>query len=561
MAGHFNMCRANSVVGEVEQLLSLQQKRIPRARMHRHRCTHSFEKYEKIKWARRKDCRRTHSVHGLNNDDTLSDISGEPSLATHDPEEGTVISKDVIRMIIEQKSASEARNVLLDGVPALKVLKEEQCLDIFAACISAGNYELVTSIYSSMLGRGISSIWGSSDADSESNGLFEWPRASVSLSTEIVKLLCRSLDTKTALHVLKILKNRGIQSSEDIHFGYVVDCADGSGRPLALMQPHEGSKIVADSFSKYEYEVFSGKVMKADSESLVASLSWLKQIGSKLGKASTAAMHSITIESPSGQQRTFKFGTQLSTAPAKPGDRVSIVCAPEQGKSTRQSVRYGGVLSPSPPGKRPGEPLSITNHTVGTNCLLNRPSDIDGNSGPINSWFLTSVVVLVGADAASSLIDPSFPLLFAAVAGSSTLAVSVGANVVLPNLKKLPSSSLGIQETRQKLLQEHVRLTGNIQRLMEETSSDIRMLARLWQLLNKIGSIDHQTAYVSRVERVVEAKDAVEERLGARISMMNEYAKVLSMIEIEVEMETEIPLAEYQGRQLYTEHFTSCILL
>lgn len=78
-------------------------------------------------------------------------------------------------------------------------------------------------------------------------------------------------------------------------------------------------------------------------------------------------------------------------------------------------------------------------------------------------------------------------------------------------------------------------------------SSDIRTLARLWQLLNKMGSIDNSNAYVSRIERVVNAKDATEERLEARISMMNEYTKVLSMIEIEVEMETEIPVAEYQG--------------
>lgn len=457
------------------------------------------------------------------------------------------LSNEIIRQIVVQKSSTDAKNVIMDGVPTLRSLNEEQCLDILTACVLAGNRDLLASIFCSMLVRNDTSIWESSDSDSVGSSQLEWPRATVRLSTEIVKALCRHLDTKTALEILNILRMRGVQSSEEIHFGYVVDCADGSGRPLALMQPHEGSKVVSDSFSKYEYEIFSGKVVKSESESLVASLSWLKQIGSKLGQIPTAAMHTFTIESPGGQQRTFTFGTSVASAPAKVNDIVSVVCAPEQGKSLRQDIRYSGILSPTPPGKRPGEALSITNHTIGNNVLLNRPSTLDSNSGPVNGWLLTSFFLLAGADAASSLLDPTFPFLIAAAVGSSTLIGSIGVNIVLPNLKKLPEASLGIQETRQRLLQEHVRLMANIKQLIDETSSDIRTLARLWQLLNKMGSIDNMNGYVSRIGRVVEAKDAIEERLEARISMMNEYTKVLSMIEIEVEMETEIPVAEYQG--------------
>ena len=226
-------------------------------------------------------------------------------------------------------------------------------------------------------------------------------------------------------------------------------------------------------------------------------------------------------------------------------DRVSVVCAPEQGKSLRRDVRYSGILAPSPPGKRPGEALSITNHTIGESVILNRPSEID--NGPVSRWLLTSFVVLASADAASSLLDPTYPFFIGGAVGASAVISAVGARVVLPNLKKLPEASLGIQETRQRLLQEHVRLTANVKQLLQETSSDIRILARIWQLLNKMGSIDNSNAYESRIERVVKAKDATEERLEARISMMNEYTKVLSMIEIEVEMETEIPVAEYQG--------------
>lgn len=476
------------------------------------------------------------------------DINTEADLAKRDSE---TLTKDIIRQVISEKRSLDAKNVLLDNIPTIRTLEEEQCLDILTSCVSSGNHELLSSILSSMMARNDSSAWGSCDTDSAGSSQFEWPRATVRMSTEIVKALCRNLDTKSALEILNILRFRGVQSTEEIHFGYVVDCADGSGRPLALMQPHEGSKVVSDSFSKYEYEIFFGRVVKSDSESLVASLSWLKQVGSKLGKISTAALHTLTVESPTGQQRAFKFGTYLASAPAKVGDRVSVVCAPEQGKSLRRDIRYKGILSPSPPGKRPGEALSITNHTIGESVLLNRPPELD--NGFINGSLFTAFVVLASADAASSLLDPSFPFLIAGAVGSSTLIGSIGAKVVLPNLKKLPEASLGIQETRQRLLQEHVRLTANVKQLLQETSSDIRTLARLWQLLNKMGSIDNTNAYVSRIERVVNAKDATEERLGARISMMNEYTKVLSMIEIEVEMETEIPVAEYQGMLVLTQ--------
>jgi hypothetical protein len=475
------------------------------------------------------------------------------------PDTVLTLSGDTLRQIATEKRSVDAKQVIarhLSEQPAGQVtdkgsgvlsVSEEQCMDIFATCISSGNFELVTSIYSSMLNSR-----GSFASGDDALEIVEWPKATVSLSANLVKLLCRNLDTQGALVILKILRFRGanfvVQNTEDLHFGYVVECTDGSGRPLALMRPHEGSKIVSDSFSKYEYEIFSGIVVKAESESLVASLSWLKLLGARLVQSgATSAIHTMTLESPSGQQRVFKFGTRLSTSPAKVGDRVSIVCSPEEGKSFRQGIRYSGILSPSPPGKRPGEPLSITNHTIGNeSTVLMRPSDMDVSSGPVNSWLLASFVVLASADAASSLVDPALPFLIAGVIGSSAATAALGTNIILPNLKKLPESALGIQETRQSLLQEHVRLTANIKQLVKDITDDVRSLARLWQLLNKMSSIDNKNAYATRIGRVVEAKDNVEERLEARVSMMSEYSKVISMIEIEVEMETEIPMVEYQ---------------
>ena len=51
----------------------------------------------------------------------------------------------------------------------------------------------------------------------------------------------------------------------------------------------------------------------------------------------------------------------------------------------------------------------------------------------------------------------------------------------------------------------------------------------------------------------------VEERLGRRLSMVDDYVKVLNMIEIEVEMETQIPAAEYQGG-LFSYRAVHCFL-
>ena len=49
------------------------------------------------------------------------------------------------------------------------------------------------------------------------------------------------------------------------------------------------------------------------------------------------------------------------------------------------------------------------------------------------------------------------------------------------------------------------------------------------------------------MERVSEARVAIEQRLAKRIEMVDAYAKVISMIEIEVEMETQVPMSEMEG--------------
>lgn len=462
----------------------------------------------------------------------------------------------LVRQMASLETANEVKGYLIEELPSTASLSEEETIEIFASCISAGNYNLAVSLYCAMI-RPDGGVLGSSSSSSlDLPEGFAWPKMSVSLTTSVIKTLCRNLETKTALRVLGIMRHRGLEMSEDIEFGYVVECPDGTGRPLTLMQPQERSKNVPDSVSKYEYEVFSGVVTKSESESLVASMSWWKHaLGARLGKLAASAVHDITIEMPGGQQRTLRYGTLYSEAPCKVGDRVSVVCSPE--RTSRQDLRYQGPLAPSPPGSRPGEPLSITNHTIDKTTQLLRPPKIDESVIP--AWAISAFIVVVGADAASSLVDPILPYLVAGAVMSTAMTAAIGTNVVLPALKQLPEKSLSVQQMKQKFLKDHVSLSQKITVLTEELSSDIRVLARLWQLMNKMGSVDAEGTYNSRMERVTRAKDIVEERLGRRLSMVDDYVKVLNMIEIEVEMETQIPAAEYQGG-LFSYRAVHCFL-
>lgn len=83
--------------------------------------------------------------------------------------------------------------------------------------------------------------------------------------------------------------------------------------------------------------------------------------------------------------------------------------------------------------------------------------------------------------------------------------------------------------------------------LIDETEDDVRVLARLWQLQAKMSAVAAGGEYAARSERVEEARVAIERRLAKRIELIDAYARVLNMIEIEVEMETEVPIAEVEG--------------
>ena len=77
---------------------------------------------------------------------------------------------------------------------------------------------------------------------------------------------------------------------------------------------------------------------------------------------------------------------------------------------------------------------------------------------------------------------------------------------------------------------------------LQEASEDVRMLARLWQLQAKMQTVDggQGSAYEARIERVCVVAAGVEQRLAKRLELLDGYARVMNMIEIEVEMDMQV---------------------
>lgn len=73
---------------------------------------------------------------------------------------------------------------------------------------------------------------------------------------------------------------------------------------------------------------------------------------------------------------------------------------------------------------------------------------------------------------------------------------------------------------------------------MASIEDDVRSLARLWQLQAKMQSVG--STYSERLSQVAQARSRVQEQLCKRLELLEGYSRIGSMIEIEVEMSTEV---------------------
>lgn len=222
---------------------------------------------------------------------------------------------------------------------------------------------------------------------------------------------------------------------------------------------------MSDSNSRYEFELFSGTVTSTSSEAQQPAsnpiLAAARAVG-LLRKPPVAAVHELVVQAPNGNSRTFRVGTGTADVPAQKGQRVTVVCSPGSGVNKLKRL----MLSTSPPGTQPGEPLLVSNHTTSTELLLLRPPKPGTQTG-VPGWVLPTAVLLAGGDAASGLVDPALPLL---ITGGVAFAVSsaVASNtLVVPNLKKLPVNAVKLESIRQQLLGQHAKLDSKVKVTMQ----------------------------------------------------------------------------------------------
>ncbi|KAL6751543.1 hypothetical protein V8C86DRAFT_3019801 [Haematococcus lacustris] len=479
-------------------------------------------------------------------------------------------SPSLLRRLLSAATSHEATDIC-DAAGITRCFTEDEALALMTAALERGNTQLALSIHNSMCAarQSSGSPGGSGSSPRASPGLVPagdtavlWPATSVRATCSLVLGLCRQLAVKAAVEVVGGIRGQGLASNDEaVGFGKVIASPLAPQQTLTVVQPQEGCKLVADAYSKYEYEVFSGKVISVKSEALQPGSSLLRSLLRAAGilrKPAAAAVHEFVVQAPDGTSRTFRVATPTADVPAQITDRVTLVCSPSPGAAkTSARKRKQGLLPPIPANTLPGEALTATNHMTGIVTPLLRPPTSNTQSG-LPGWVMPVAILVAGGDAASTLVDPNLPLLLAgslaAVAGSAV----AGNQLLLPRLRQLPDKSLSLEYIRQQLLGQYAQLAAKVEGVVSESGEDVRVLARLWQLQNKMQSVSAGAAatYGARMERVAAARANIEQRLVKKLELLDGYARVMHMIEIEVEMDIEVPAAELAGIQQQMERLT-----
>nr|GMD05529.1 uncharacterized protein LOC109165676 [Ipomoea batatas] len=253
-----------------------------------------------------------------------------------------------------------------------------------------------------------------------------------------------------------------------------------------------------------------------------------------------AAVHSIVVETPSGMARTHRFATETVDLPAQEGERVTIALAAPSNVYKMGPFKF----NPKDSSFYAGEPMCLTNHVDGRESPLLRAPEKDKGTSLLNpSLIFPLVAVFATGDAASGMIDPNLPQLISVAAVS---LIAVGAtinNLVLPQLSKLPQRLVSSMEIRQQLLSQYDVLQSRIKELKGTAENEVWMLARMCQLENKISAVG-EPSYSARKSRVKRVRESLESSLKKRIELIESYARISSMIEIEVELDSDVLAAE-----------------
>nr|XP_017226881.1 PREDICTED: uncharacterized protein LOC108202831 isoform X3 [Daucus carota subsp. sativus] len=372
---------------------------------------------------------------------------------------------------------------------------------------------------------------------------WRWSRPDVKIYTLLICGLAASLRVSDALRVIANVCRVGVSPGEEVPFGKIVRCPSCM-LAVAVAQPQDGIQAVSCSKCRYQYELVSGDIIRIESEEISMNVpAWKRglQFLNIIKEGIPAAVHSVVVQTPSGIARTHRFATATVDLPAQEGERVSIAVA-----APSNCYREVGPLklSAKPPTFYAGEPMCLTNHRDGRESPLLRAPRKEGSISLINpSTIFPLLAVLSFGDAASGIIDPSLPNL---ISGAAVSALAIGAtlnNLVLPELSRIPQRTVDVIAIRQKLLAQYDVLQTRIKDLKEASENEVWMLARMCQLENKIFAVG-ETSYSARQARVKRVREGLKSSLKSRIELIESYAKISSMIEIEVEMDTDVLAAE-----------------
>ncbi|XP_031377528.1 uncharacterized protein LOC116192955 [Punica granatum] len=452
---------------------------------------------------------------GVLTDKLLSEVAGAKD------------SDEVLRIIEEQSGRSSG------------VVSVPDCCSIIAASLDRNNAELALSVFYAMRASFVQGV----GEDGPFVERWRWPRPDVQVYTLLIHGLAASLRVSDALRIIDGICKVGVSPGEEVPFGKVVRCP-ACMIAVAVAQPQDGVQIASCAKCRYKYELVSGDITNIESEEVSMDVPAWKRGLRFLGLAKQsipAAVHSIVVQMPSGVARTHRFATETVDLPAQAGERVTIASA-----APSNVYREVGPLKfrPKAPNFYPGEPMCLTNHKDGRESLLLRAPPKDGTSSFLSpSVVFPLLAVLATGDAATGAIDPSLPQLLSAGVVASLAAGATLNALVLPELNKIPQRSVDAIAIKQQLLSQYSLLQSRIKDLREAAEKEVWMLARMCQLENKIYAVG-EPSYRARKSRVKRVREGLENSLRGRIELIDSYARISSMIEIEVEMDSDVLAAE-----------------
>ncbi|XP_062191438.1 uncharacterized protein LOC133895276 isoform X1 [Phragmites australis] len=442
------------------------------------------------------------------------------------------LDADLLRRVSGAADADQALDIVAESAGGVNTaLDAPECNAIVAAALDRGNVDLALSVFEAMR-SGFAGVGG-----------WRWARPDVRTYALLVRQLAAALRVSDAIRIIDYVSRAGVSSTEEVPFGMIVRCPICMVA-VAVAQPQDGTQVVSCSKCRYQYELFSGDVTSIESDEVSMDISALEKalrFINVMKDGLPAAVHSVVIRTPSGTARTHRFATQTVELPAQEGERVTISLA-----APSNVYREMGPfkISARSQGFRPGEPMCLTNHiNRQVSKLLRAPSKNEGSFTLSPYLLVGAFALLASGDAASAFIDPSLPRLITATVVASAAVGTTLNQVILPEIQKLPQKAVDIVAVRQQLLSQYDMLQTRLKDLKQLAENEVWMLARMCQLDNKILAVG-EPSYRARRGRVKRVRESLENTLLARIELMESYAKLCSMIEIEVEMDSNVIAAE-----------------